>query len=69
MVIATYMQYLVALAFVPPMANAIGPMPHFAEVGKFLCVQVEEIPWSLMFVTIGRFILSEDAGLGCFGLA
>ena len=68
-VITTYVQHLIALTFVPAVANAVGPMPHFAEVGQFLCIQMEKIPRSLMLVAVGRLLLSESAGQGCSGLA
>ena len=64
MVIAAHVQHLVALPLVPPVADAIGPMPHFAEVGELLGIQVKEIAWSLVFVAIQRFFLLEGGSLG-----
>jgi len=69
MVIAAHVQHLITLTFVPPVADAIGSMSHFAEVGEFLGIQVEEIPRCLVFVAIGRLFLPEGGGLGRAGLA
>lgn len=59
MVLVADMEHLIACLGILRVANAYGPVSRLMEVGEFLRVQVEQVAWGVLLVTVGRLLLHK----------
>jgi hypothetical protein len=58
-VVVADVQHLVTRLAVLVVADACGAVTHFVEIRQLLRVQVEQVAWGVVLVTVGWLLLLE----------